>query len=141
MASEIEAERWEQVQEAVKVVGELAEVFGLAKEAKLSELLAEVKAAREAQLKAAIADQDKLVDKVIGEMVQADVARPLVKRMLRIDPAAADEAGIKKTLGEMLAQEDIKKALADVFKAYLITPKTNPQVFVSGGNIIKRVVI
>ncbi|MBT9135913.1 MAG: hypothetical protein DDT34_00979 [Firmicutes bacterium] len=138
IAGEVNAERWNQLLEAVRVVGEMAEVFGLTKEAKLSELVTMVKAAREAQLKAATAEHDKLVDKVIGEMVQAEAARPLVKRMLQID-AAADEVAIKKVVGEMLAQEDIKKALAEVFKADPITPKTSPQVSGSGSNIIKRV--
>lgn len=82
VAGEISAERWNALQEAVKVVGEMAEVFGLGKDSKLVDLVTMVKAARESQLKAATAGHDRLVDKVIGETVQAEAARPLIKRML-----------------------------------------------------------
>ncbi|MBT9154876.1 MAG: hypothetical protein DDT39_01562 [Firmicutes bacterium] len=138
VAGEIEFARWEQVNEAVKAVGEIADVFGRTKVDSLAVLVAEVKAAREAQLKAATAEHDKLVDRVIGEMVQAEAARPLVKRMLRID-SGVDEAAIKKVLGEMLAQEDVKKALADVFKSDPITTKADPRIVGSGSNVIKLV--
>ncbi|MBT9132002.1 MAG: hypothetical protein DDT33_00510 [Firmicutes bacterium] len=140
IAGEVNAERWNQLLEAVKAVGEMAGEFGLTKEAKLSELVTMVKAAREAQLKAATAEHDKLIDKVIGEMVQAEAVRPLIKRMLQID-AAADELTIKKVVGEMLAQGDIKKALAEVFKADTIAPKASSQVTAAGSNVIKRVSI
>ncbi len=138
VAGEIESARWEQVNEAVKAVGEIADTFGRTKVDSLTVLVAEVKAAREAQLKAATAEHDKLIDKVIGEMVQAEAVRPLIKRMLQID-AAADEAAIKKAVGEMLAQEDVKKVLAEVFKGDTITPKASSQTTGSGGNTIKRV--
>ncbi len=140
VAGEIGTERWKQLTEAVSVVGELSEVFGMGKDAKLADLITAVKAAREAQLKAATAEHDKLIDKVIGEMVQAEAVRPLIKRMLQID-AAADEVTIKKVVGEMLAQEDIKKALAEVFKADTIAPKASSQVTAAGSNVIKRVSI
>ncbi|MBT9156830.1 MAG: hypothetical protein DDT37_01821 [Firmicutes bacterium] len=140
VAGEIEPVRWEQVTGAVKAVGEIADMFGLAKEAKLSDLVPAVKTAREAQFKAATAEHDKLVNKVIGEMVQAETIRPLVKRMLRVD-AGADEASIKKALGEMLGQEDVKKALAEVFKGDSITPKADPRTVSSGSNTVKRTAI
>ncbi len=140
VAGEIDAARWDQLRETVAAAGEMMEVFGLSKGSKLADLVPVVKAAREAQLNAATAEHDKLVDKVIGEMVQAETVRPLVKRMLRVD-ASANETTIKKVLGEMLGQEDIKKALAEVFKADLITPKVDPRTASSGSNTVKRTAI
>lgn len=139
VASEISAERWGQLLEAVKAVGEIAGVFGMGKEAKLSDLLVAVKAAREAQQKIAVAEHDKLVDKVIGEMVQAEAVRPLVKRMLHVQPEA-DEAAVKKAAGEMLESKDVKDALASLFKDAPITPKGDDRGPSGSGNVtIKKV--
>lgn len=131
VAGEINAERWNQLQEMAKAIGEMAQVFGLGQNAKLADLVNAVKAAREVQQKATLAEHDKLVDKVIGEMVVAEAARPLVKRMLQVAPDA-DEATIKKAVGEMLEAEDVKKALAGVFKDTPITPVTGRQDSNSG---------
>ncbi|HOV80767.1 MAG TPA: hypothetical protein PK728_11800, partial [Bacillota bacterium] len=139
VAGEISTERWSQLQEMVKAVGEMAQVFGLGQDVKLTDLVGAVKAAREAQQKAAMAEHEKLVDKVIGEMVVAEAARPLVKRMLQV-PANADEAAIKKAVGEMLEAEDVKKALAGVFKDITISPKAGRQDNASGLRV-KRVAI
>ena len=140
VAGEISAERWNALQEAVKVVGEMAEVFGLGKDSKLVDLVTMVKAARESQLKAATAGHDRLVDKVIGETVQAEAARPLIKRMLQVDQGA-DEAAIKKAVGEMLEQEDIKKALSGIFKDAPIVPKADDRGKPGSGTVVKRVAI
>jgi hypothetical protein len=117
----------------------MAQVFGLGQDAKLADLVSAVKAAREVQQKAALAEHDKLVDKVIGEMVVAEAARPLVKRMLHVKQGATEEE-IKKAVGEMLEAEDVKKALAGVFKDIVITPKTGRQDNNSGLRV-KRVAI
>lgn len=140
VAGEISAERWTQLQEMVKAVGEMAQVCGLGQDARLTDLVGAVKAAREAQQKAVAAEHDRLVDKVIGEMVVAEAARPLVKRMLQV-PANADEAAIKKAVGEMLEAEDVKKALAGVFKDTPITPKNPGRTDGNSGLRVKRVAI
>lgn len=147
VAGEIGPERWGQLLEAVKTVGEIAGVFGFDKDAKLADLLPAVKSAREAQQKIAVVEHQKLVDKVIGEMVQAEAARPLVKRMLQVKPDA-DEATIKQAVGELLQAEDVKKAFADTFKASAIAPKLGDRGGIggdsggSGSNVtIKRVSI
>ena len=140
VAGEISAERWTQLQEAVKVLGEISQVFGLGKDMKVSELVPVVKLAKEAQEKAATAGHDVLVDKIIGEMVQAESVRPLVKRMLRVDPAA-DEAAIKTVVGELLKAEDVKKVLAGVFKEDPIAPKDGQRSPGGTSNTIKRVSI
>ncbi|MEX0975045.1 MAG: hypothetical protein WD024_06855 [Bacillota bacterium] len=121
LAKELGGEAFTGLEVAAKAVGEIADVFGI-KDAKPADLVARVKVAHEAETKLATADHDKLVDKVVGEMVVAEVARPIVKRMLQV-PGNADEAAIKKAVGEMLGQEDVKKALAGVFKDTLIAPK------------------
>jgi len=140
VAGEIDAERWKQIEEGLKVIGEMAELFGLGKDAKVSELVEKVKAAHDVQVKAATAEHDKLVDKVIGEMVVAEQARPLVKRMLQV-PKDADEAAIKKAVGEMLEDEEVKKALAGVFKDIPITPKSGRDDNKNNGLRVKRVAI
>lgn len=108
---------------SVKAIGEIALVFGLDPNAKVEDVLSAAKTARDVQQKAATADHDKLVDKVIGEMVVAEAARPLVKRMLQAAPDANEET-LKTAVGEMLKDEDLKKSLAGVFKDSPITPKT-----------------
>lgn len=122
LAQEIAPEVWAKLQAAAKAVGEMAQVFGLPAEAKLEDLVSAAKAAKQAKDDVAKVQHGQLVDKVIGEMVVAEAARPLVKRMLQV-PADADEAAIKKAVGEMLEAEDVKKALAGVFKETPITPK------------------
>lgn len=140
IAGEINAERWNQLQEMVKAVGEMAQVFGLGQDAKLADLVNAVKAAHEVQKKAALAEHDKLVDKVIGEMVVAEAARPLVKRMLQVKPGATEDE-IKKAVGEMLEAEDVKKALSGLFKDPVIAPKVGRQDANNSGLRVKRVAI
>lgn len=114
LAKALAGEQWTALQENVQVIGEMAKLFGLAEGAKPADVLTAAKAARETQLKAATADRDKLVDKVIGEMVVAEAARPIVRRMIQV-PDGADEAKLKQVVGELLQQDDVKKALAGVF--------------------------
>jgi len=140
VAGEIWGERWDQLLEKGEAVSEMKEVVGLSKESKMSDLVAAVKVAREAQVKALTADHDKLVDKVLGEMVQAEAARPLVKRMVKLD-ATADEATIKKIVGEMLEQEDVKKAFAGIFKDTQLTPKGDDRSKAGATTVTKRVTI
>jgi len=139
VAKEVGGETWAGLQASAKIVGEIAELFGL-KDTKPEDVLNAVKAAHEAQTKLAIAEHEKLVDKVIGEMVVAEAARPLVKRMLKVDVGAKEE-DIKKSVGEMLEQEDVKKALSAVFKDTLIAPKNNDKGNQNSGLRVRRVAI
>lgn len=123
IAKEMGAEQWKSMQDNQKLVGEIAEALGLEKDVKAETLLTSIKTAMEAQATAAKAVHETLVNKVIGEMVQAEAARPLVKRMLKVEPTA-DEAGIKKAVGELLEQKEIKEAFAGIFKESAIMPKT-----------------
>ncbi len=99
--------------------GEIAQIFG---GKSTEEVVSAVKGAHAAMQNAKQDEHEKLVAKVIGEMVQAEAVRPLVRRMLTVD-AEADEAGIRKAVGELLQQDDVKKVLAEVFKDTIISPK------------------
>lgn len=123
-----------------KTIGEIAQLFSVSKDAKADDLITAMKVAREAQTKAVAAEQEKLVDKVIGEMVVAEAARPLVKMMLQV-PAGVDEAAIKKTVGEMLEKDGVKTALAEVFKGVVITPKIGREESNTSNIRVKRVAI
>ncbi|MGV8164639.1 MAG: hypothetical protein ACLKAK_07265 [Alkaliphilus sp.] len=140
VAGEVDGKRWEQLTEMVKVIGEMTEVFGLKKEDKLSSLVEAVKEARKAQTNALTAEHDKLADKVISEMVQAEAVRPLVKRMLKVD-GAVDEKGIKKAVGEMLEAKDIKDALTNIFKGSPISPKDDGRNKPGSSVVVKKVAI
>ena len=140
VAGEIGGETWVRLQGAAKAVGEMTELFGLSKEAKLADLVVAVKAAREVQTKAVAAEQEKLVDKVIGEMVVVEAARPLVKRMLQV-PAGMDETAVRKAVGEMLEEDGVKKALAGVFKDTVIIPKVGREINQTSNLRIKRTAI
>lgn len=121
LAPVLAGEQWTALQEAQRTVGEMAEALGLQKDTKPADLVAAAKAAREAQVKAAQAERDQLIDKVIGEMVVAEAARPIVKRMLHV-PDDADEAKVKKAVGELLQQDDVKQALASAFRQDVFRP-------------------
>lgn len=140
VAGEIAPQWWKAQQETIKAVGEMAGVFALGKDTKLDDLVASVKSAREVQLQTNKVLHEQLLDKVVGEMVTVETARPLVKRMLQV-AEDADETEIKKVVGEMLEQEDVKSALAGVFKETPITPKTNNETNKNSGLRVKRVSI
>lgn len=121
------------------VIGEIAEALGLAKDAKPADVVTAAKSAHEAQGKAAAAVREQLIDKVIGEMVLAETARPLVKRMFRAPDG--DEAAIKKALGEMLEAADVKAALGAAFKEPVIAPVTTNRQETQSGLRTRRVSI
>lgn len=121
VAQTIGGEQYAQLQAAQQAVGEMAELFGLSKDAKPADVVAAVKAARDAQIAAAKAQREQLIDKVIGEMVVAEAARPLVKRLLNV-PEDADEAAIKKAVGEMLEQPEIKQVVGSLFNQTVFRP-------------------
>lgn len=139
VAGEISAEQWAELKKAQQAVGEMAEVYGLSKTSSVQELVSAVRASREAQKMAATLEHGKLVDRVIGEMVPAETARPLVKRMLQI-ATDADEATVKKTVGELLAADDVKKIIAEMFTSSVFTPSTWTRIAATS-NTIKRVSI
>lgn len=118
IAKDADNDAWNKMQEAVKAVGEMETLFGVDNIASLNEA---VKAARDYQLAAARAQRENMIDKVIGEMVTVEAARPIIKRLLDV-PDGAKEEDVKKAVGEMLAQEDIKKAMAAMFKQDVINP-------------------
>jgi len=124
VAQTIGGEQFAQLQAAQQAVGEMAELFGLAKDAKPADVVAAVKTAREAQVAAAKAQRDQIIDKVIGEMVAAEAVRSLVKRLLNV-PENADEAAIKKAVGEMLEQPEIKQVVSGMYSQTVFRPVSN----------------
>lgn len=137
LATDLGGEAYAGLQTQAKAVGEIAMGLGLAADAKPADVITAAKAGREAQVKAAGAEHLALVNKVVGEMVVAEVARPLVMRMLRVADNA-DEAAIKKAVGEMLESKDVKEAVASLFREPLIRPKVDNRVGDSGGDLKAR---
>ena len=121
VSKEISPEKWAQIEETNKVLGEISKMFGTEK---LSDLVISVKASRDAQLKVATMEHDKLVDKVIGEMVQMESARPAAKRMLKVADTV-DETAIKAAVDKLLKEDDVKKLFGEMFKDVSITPKAD----------------
>jgi len=137
IAREVGGDQYRALEERAKLVGEMAQVFGLAENAKAEDVLAAAKAAREAQLEVARAKREELIDKVVGEMVTAEAARPLVKRMLQL-PEVVTEEEVRKAVGEMLQQEDVKQAFASLFRETTIRPQNtaHPNA-VSGASVVR----
>jgi hypothetical protein len=123
VAKDADNDAWSKMQAAVKAVGEMETLFGVNS---IDDLNKAVKAARDMQLAAARAQRDNMIDKVIGEMVAVEAARPIIKRLLNV-PDDAKEEDIKKAIGEILAQDDIKQAMEVVFKQDIINPMTGKQ--------------
>lgn len=123
VAKDADSDAWSKMQAAVKAVGEMETLFGVNS---IDDLNKAVKAARDMQLAAARAQKDGMIDKAIGEMVAVEAARPIIKRLLNV-PDDAKEEDIKKAIGEMLAQDDIKQAMEVVFKQDIINPVTGKQ--------------
>jgi hypothetical protein len=120
---EIGGEEYAALQARAEAIGEMAELLGLGKDARQEDVLAAVKQVREAQMKAEKEKRERLIDQVVGEMVTAEAARPLVKRMLQV-PEDADQAKIRQIVGEMLEQDEIKQVLSGLFRDPVIRPQT-----------------
>lgn len=120
VAPVIAGEQWAALQEAQQAIGEIRAVLGLAADAKTADVVAAAKKAVETATAANKAANQVLVEQVIGEMV-AEPARPLVKRMLQV-PEGADKAAIQKAVSDLLAQEDVKKAMGEMFREPVISP-------------------
>ena len=123
VAKDADNDAWDKMQAAAKAVGEMETLFGVSN---IDDLNKAVKAARDMQLAAAKTQRDSMIDKAIGEMVTVEAARPIIKRLLNV-PDDAKEEDVKKAIGEMLAQDDIKQAMEGVFKQDIINPVTGKQ--------------
>jgi len=137
VAKELGGDEYQKLQACAQAVGEMAEVLGLEQGAAPADVVAAVKQAAEIAAKAKAAEREALIDKVVGEMVTAEAARPLIKRMLRV-PDNADEEQIRKLVGEMLEAEDVKQALAGLFRETTIRPQNtaHPNA-VSGASVVR----
>ncbi|MDD3927134.1 MAG: transcriptional regulator [bacterium] len=108
VAGEMDGARFTALTGAEALVGEMAQVLGVEEG---GDVLAAVRTAAENSGKFLAGEQEKVVDKVVGEMVTQEAARPMIKRMLQVD-TGADEAAVKAAVGEMLEQEDVKSVLS-----------------------------
>jgi hypothetical protein len=113
----------EAVEASKTLAGEMAGVaqaLGLGTDAKPADVKAKATAlATEARENAKTA-HNNLVDKVVGEMVLAEAARPLFKTLMGETSAHTTEEALKKHFGEMMERPEIKQALGSVFRENVI---------------------
>ncbi len=128
----VDPDGWKQLQALHAAVGEMAQLHGLSDASKLDELVNAVKAAHAVQQQHTTSTQKELVSKVVGEMVVNEKARPLVQRLL--GEVTGTEEEVKKAVGELLQQEDVKSVLAGmVSEGHVFKPKGGDQ-----GNLLVR---
>lgn len=142
VAKAIAAEQWAALEAAQQAIGEMANLFGLSEGATVEQVVAAVKAAHEAQSAAAKTAHEALLDKVVGEMVTAEAARPLVRRLVAPTvQVGADEEAVRKAVGEVLQQEDVRQALAGLFRDPVIAPPQADTKSATNGLVARRVSI
>lgn len=117
VAREIGGELWANAQKAQEEVKKLSSLVGEIRKAlgidEAADVVAAAKTAWEAQEAKRRDDHERLVSKVIGEMVKPEKAHGLVRRLLRVD-VGADEATIRKAVGEILEDPAVKPLLAEL---------------------------
>lgn len=127
VAPVLAGEQWSRLQASEKAIGEMAKLMGLG-EAAPDKVLERVKQALEAEQKARKVQREQLLDKVIGEMVQVEAVRPLVRRLVEPKLAEdADEQKIREVVGEMLNQQDVRQALESAFGGWVPPAVTGSQ--------------
>ena len=142
VAKAIAADQWAALEAAQQAIGEMANLFGLSEGATVEQVVAVVKAAHEAQSAAAKTAHEALLDKVVGEMVTAEAARPLVRRLVAPTvQVGADEEAVRKAVGEVLQQEDVRQALAGLFRDPVIAPPQADTKSATNGLVARRVSI
>src|SRR5690606_29096717 len=142
VAKAIAAEQWAALEAAQQAIGEMANLFGLSEGATVEQVVAVVKAAHEAQSAAAKTAHEALLDKVVGEMVTAEAARPLVRRLVAPTvQVGADEEAVRKAVGEVVQQEDVRQALAGLFRDPVIAPPQADTKSATNGLVARRVSI
>lgn len=135
-------------EEATTLAGEMAGIavaLGLSKDATPAEIKQKAAALRKEREDAAKAARDAMVDKVVGEMVVAEAARPLFKLLLGnyVDlEQVTDEAALRKAAGEMLEQPEVKAALQATFREGVVRPlqPENKDNGNQGGGLVRRTV-
>lgn len=117
VAREIGGELWANAQKAQEetkrltaLVGEIRKALGIDEQA---DVVVAARAAREAQEAKRRDDHERLVSKVIGEMVKPEKAHGLVRKLLRVE-VGADEPTIRKAVGEILEDPAVKPLLAEL---------------------------
>lgn len=111
IAKTADSAKYAEFEKAVATVGEMAEVLGLGKDAKVEDIVSRAKEAKTAYDKQNADSHDQTVEKVIGEMVANEDVRPVVKDVLKVE-RGADEADIKKAVGEIMDKDWVKDLAA-----------------------------
>lgn len=96
--------------EKLRIVGEIEALYGLQGE----ELIKAIREDKEVVQKMKAEEREKTIEKIIGEMVQVEQIRPLVKKLI---PGNAErEEDIRKAVGEIVASEEIKQILDSLLR-------------------------
>jgi len=98
VARQIDEDWTKRVTGEMETLKKVREALGVPDDGDVVAAAKRARAGLEAQAKA---EREKTIDKVLGEMVTSEPARPLIKRMLQV-PETADEEAIKKAVGEMV---------------------------------------
>ena len=142
VAKAVAADQWAALEAAQKAIGEMAALFGLPEDATVEQVMAAVKAAQKAQAEAAKTAHEATLDRVIGEMVTAEAARPLVRRLVAPTvQVGASEDDIRKAVGEVMQQDDVRQALVGLFREPVIAPPQAGTKADTSGLIARRVSI
>lgn len=91
----------------------VSEALGIPHDSTEEQIIKAATMARTVQIKALTQEQEKLIDKVVSELIVYEAARPLVKKMIKL-PADANEAMIITAVKQLLEDKDIKAALVPV---------------------------
>lgn len=115
VASALAADQLANMDKTAQFVGEMAGVFGMDQSADPAAILAMAKEGKKALDANAGKARTDLITKVVGEMVVAEAARPLVTNLVDSKIAQnATEDDVKKIVGEMVAQDFVKGAIAGI---------------------------
>jgi len=94
--------------QAREIVGELEKIYGLEGE----DLLNKIRGDRDVSLRKEKEERERQIDKLVGEMVTVEEIRPVVKLLVG---EMNTEEDIKKTIGEILEREEIKKLIDTLY--------------------------
>lgn len=111
IAKTADAAKYAEFEKAVATVGEMAEVLGLGKDAKVEDIVGRAKEAKTAYDAANADSHDKTVEKIVGEMVVNEDVQPIVKDVLKVEKGTP-EADIRKAVGEIMEKDWVKDMLA-----------------------------
>jgi hypothetical protein len=130
LVHELTGERWKALADQLNAFGEMRLALGLPETATPDQVVAAVKAARQAQITGEQAIRQAHIDKLVAEAVP-ERARRVVGELLRLQVGeGASDEDLKKAIGEISARDDVK-VLASTTPGISIRPAAPPDT--SGG--------